>query len=242
MWATCVSPHLFTINGMLDIYQSKINKDENSNKRSMANMIFKRLIDQFNQTSLESINTSSKMKILSLLKQEPGTEKYLTEVSNMKHRRAMSKLRLSSHSLEIEKGRYNKTDPEERFCPYCQARGRKVVENEAHFLVSCPMSKELRDTFLPPEIIHNNLLEEEEKLVQTLTCTDMTNTAKFIYLAFEHREISLDVLNTIQDIIGNVEKVSLKNPVHIDSPKSFKVKHVSENGLRLLLSRIVSSP
>jgi hypothetical protein len=47
----------------------------------------------------------------------------------------LSKIRLSTHSLAIETGRYNKpfTPAEERYCKYCLNQ----VENEKHFLLYC---------------------------------------------------------------------------------------------------------
>ena len=175
-WANNVQ-QLFSINGMLQTYLSKINDGEEMRNKSMANMIFRRLTDQFNQTSFGVINSSSKMKMLSILKQEPGRETYLNEVTNSKHRIAMTKLRLSGHSLEIETGRYNNTERENRLCSYCQTMGNKTIEDEMHFLVSCPMYKELRDNFLPPQIIQNNALNEEEKFIQIMTKSDTKTTA-----------------------------------------------------------------
>ena len=55
-------------------------------------------------------------------------------ISNPKHRIAVSKLRASSHNLEIERGRYTRpiTNLEERLCPVCH-----VVDNEIHFVTRC---------------------------------------------------------------------------------------------------------
>ena len=127
-------------------------------------------MDQFHQTSLEAIKTSSKMKTLSLLKVEPGRESYLTEVTNPRHRRALSKLRLSSHTLEVERGRWYTTESskKERFCTFCKQKGLEKVEDEQHFLLKCPMSKELRDEFLPKEILNNRHLSDDEKFTQIL--------------------------------------------------------------------------
>ena len=92
-------------------------------------MLFKRLIDQFNQTSVESLKTTSKMKTLSLLKDKPGVAAYIHEVANPKHRRAMSKFRLSGHALDIERGRYSNIVVEERFCTYCKSMGTTAIED-----------------------------------------------------------------------------------------------------------------
>ena len=107
---------IFCTNGLLQAYLSKLNESEDTKKGPINNMLHQRLCDQFNQTSLETVKTSSKMKTLNLLKQEHGRESYLDEIPNSKHRNAMTKLRLSAHSLAIETGRYNQTKPEDRIC------------------------------------------------------------------------------------------------------------------------------
>jgi hypothetical protein len=42
-----------------------------------------------------------------------------------------AQFRISDHSLEIEKGRYNKTPCEERLC-----KNSGIIEDEAHFYVA----------------------------------------------------------------------------------------------------------
>ena len=129
----------------------------------------------------------------------------------------MSKLRLSGHSLEIERGRYKNsrgevTPREERFCKYCKVMGTLSVEDEKHFLLKCPMSKELRDNYLPQDILQNILLREEDKMTQILTDSDMNQIAKFIHLAFEQRDLNLEVLSTLQDVTESVHKNMLFQP------------------------------
>ena len=41
-------------------------------------------------------------------------EQYLTEISKLKHRQAVTKLRISAHRLPIESGRYNDIPFDER--------------------------------------------------------------------------------------------------------------------------------
>ena len=76
-----------------------------------------------------------------LYKSQNVSEKYLDLISNPKNRIAISKLRTSSHNLEIERGRYTrpKVNPENRLCPLCY-----VVDNEIHFVVRCRINETLR--------------------------------------------------------------------------------------------------
>jgi len=62
--------------------------------------------------------------------------------------------------LEIERGRYHRPKPlpaDQRFCPSCQQLGRKLVEDEVHFLMCCRAYAEERlklfdvvADFIPP--------------------------------------------------------------------------------------------
>ena len=64
------------------------------------------------------------------------------QVTNIRHRTTMTKLRLSNHRLAIETGRYLRPykKPNERICPLC----KKEAEVEKHFLISCSVYQEKR--------------------------------------------------------------------------------------------------
>ena len=56
----------------------------------------------------------------------------------------MSRFRLGSHHLEIENGRYNNIQRSERNCKLCT---QNLVESEYHFLLCCPLYRELRTKY-----------------------------------------------------------------------------------------------
>ena len=62
-------------------------------------------------------------------------------------------MRISAHKLEIETGRYTKTTREERLCKLCSLE----VEDELHFIMSCPKLSKRRTTF--DKIIINTISE-----------------------------------------------------------------------------------
>ena len=51
-------------------------------------------------------------------------------------RKSLTRLRISAHTLEIERGRYKKLKREERLCKTCLK-----IENEPHFLLDCNLFK-----------------------------------------------------------------------------------------------------
>ena len=72
-----------------------------------------------------------------------------------------------------------------------------------------------------------------------MTTSDLKNTAKFIFLSFEHRDVTLDVLNTLQETVSNVENLLAANRENRESLLSlYKIKHVSNDGLKITLSKV----
>ena len=69
-------------------------------------------------------------------------EKYLSCIRSFKYRKALSKIRLSSHALRIEVGRYNHELVEERICEFCDSG---PIESEEHFLLHCPLYRDERN-------------------------------------------------------------------------------------------------
>ena len=132
-WASEVR-EILASNGMLETYLLKVEGSlEDTEPNYIEKTLMQRMTDQYNQTSFGTINSSRKLKTLRRLKSTPGRETYLREVEISKHRVAMSRLRLCSHSLESERGRYDETDAEKRHCQYCKAHGKEEVEDEAYW-------------------------------------------------------------------------------------------------------------
>jgi hypothetical protein len=69
-------------------------------------------------------------------------EAYLSCVHNTKHRTCITRFRISSHDLAIERGRYVHIDRNSRFCKSCNVN---VIENEYNFLLVCPAYSDLRN-------------------------------------------------------------------------------------------------
>ena len=107
-------------------------------------------------------------------------QEYLTDVTNVEHRVAMTKLKLSNHKLVIEVGRHDNIDINNRLCPSCS-----VIESESHFLSSCSLYSDLRKHLLSM-IINNYSIGENLEIVFNNRVWSK-NLAKYIKSAFEVR-------------------------------------------------------
>ena len=114
---------------------------------------------------------------------------YLKQISNARCRNALTKLRVSSHSLSIERGRHLGTAIQERLCTVCNA-----IEDEKHFLFECCINEELRFIFssrvnqLYPQYQY---LDSDQKLVFLFKIGNeqlITWVGKFVYSSFCLRE------------------------------------------------------
>ena len=83
-------------------------------------------------------------------------ESYLIQVTNTSHTRALTKLRLSDHKLEIESGRYirPKINRENRTCKLCSKPDRQApVEDKFCFITKC-------DNFMQMKNLRNEFFNE----------------------------------------------------------------------------------
>lgn len=120
---------------------------------------------------------SSKLQFYKGVSHDYSLQPYL--LLTQEHRQAMSKLRISAHDLEIEKGRYTGTPREERLCRNCG-----VVEDELHFLDSCTMYAHLRQQLLP----NTSTGSDEIRVSSLFTDSDIQRQlAKYVYDCFQLR-------------------------------------------------------
>ena len=127
-----------------------------------------------------------KMRTYIKFKQDLRMETYLLEIRDFKLRRNLSKLRLSSHKLEIETGRYNNITIEQRICRNCD---KNCVEDEEHALIHCPSYSSTRARFFMEvkriDCLHTlNFIDlMKSKNIDILFCL-----AKFISKIFAERK------------------------------------------------------
>ena len=128
---------------------------------------FEKLKENFYQESFEEISSEhSKLRTYAKLKTEIGMEKYLCIIENVWDRTALTKIRLSNHTLMIEKGRHQGLSENQRLCPFCNNK----VETEQHFIMECK-------TF---EIFRQKLFEDITEINFRFGLLD--DTEKFVFL------------------------------------------------------------
>lgn len=103
------------------------------------------IIENYKQTWYSKINNSPRLQCYSLIKHDFILEPYTDFIKEKKYRIALTQLRLSSHKLEIERGRYNNTERNERLCKQCHMN---VIESEYHLILVCPKYRYLRSKYL----------------------------------------------------------------------------------------------
>ena len=100
-----------------------------------------------------ALTTSKKLTFYRQHKEEFGTEAYL-DLKDYRHRKSLSRIRLSAHFLAIETGRYTPSDGVyARRCQFCSSNVEDlqhlpffspVIEDEWHFLTCCPYYHDIR--------------------------------------------------------------------------------------------------
>ena len=133
---------------------------------------------------------STRMRTYASFKKDFIGERYLDLTPAVKHRIALTKLRTSSHNLEIERGRYRRprVSPEQRLCSTCH-----VIDDEIHFVIKCRINAcERKSFFQKMSVVDPNFtaLDDKNKFVYLMQSQDQRTLkwlAKFLYNSFNIR-------------------------------------------------------
>ena len=90
-----------------------------------------------------NFHTLQKDRLTPLAKMKTGKyeiEKYLS-LKSFENRRALSKLRIRSHNLLVETGKWYNIEMNQRICKQCD---QYKIEDEFHLIFECPKYSELR--------------------------------------------------------------------------------------------------
>lgn len=148
------------------------------------NLIKQRIFDSFYQSWYANINNSNRLLTYSRYKHEFKFENYLDFILEKKYKIALTQFRLSSHDLEIERGRYVNIPRNERTCKYCNL---DMVENEYHFLLVCPFYRDLRRKYFKTYYCQWPTINKFDDLMSKKSKPVLLNLSKFLYFAMKLR-------------------------------------------------------
>ena len=160
------------------------------NPNTFCNAFKQRLIDNFTQTWRTDVENNQKLTLYKHFKCNFEYERYMYMIQHKKYRNALAQLRLASHGLHIETGRYgrNRLERNERLCHLCSDGD---IEDEYHFVFICSIYKDLRVKYFTAYYRRNpsvakfiDLMNSDNpKTIQRLSC--------YVYHAFELRKTRL---------------------------------------------------
>ena len=116
----------------------------NAVSKNVIFLINQRLLDIAKQEFDAVLSVSSKCYFYQYIVTNGCLQEYLCKPIPELNNKCITKIRLSSHKLAIEQGRYNKANRNRRTCKLCI----NEIEDEMHFILSCPSYVNLRKQFI----------------------------------------------------------------------------------------------
>lgn len=105
-------------------------------------------------------------------------QEYLTKPIPTVYVQFISKYRLSSHQLEIERGRFYNINRKERVCNLCSL---SQIEDEFHFILICPFYKEIRKLYVKKYYYEKPSVFKLIQLLSTKNIKELCNLGKYLY-------------------------------------------------------------
>ena len=141
----------------------------------------------FTQQWRKDIESSSKLRTYALVKKYFCVEPYILHIRGNHLITAMARYRMSSHDLNIERGRFNNpiTPKNQRICTRCQLN---EIDDEIHLLLHCCAMKNEREILYDSVAAIINIQPTNEMFLGIMTSRDITvvkSLAQFIYGCFK---------------------------------------------------------
>ena len=149
--------------------------------------VFKqRLLDEYVQEWRASLNTNDVLILYRSVKDNFEMEPYLENIISRNLRIALTKLRISAHSLRIQTGRYSRdrVDRNLRYCLICNAN---EIEDEFHFILMCPAYENLRKIHIKRYYRNRPNMHKFVQLLRCDTNKEIHMLCKYINEAFKLR-------------------------------------------------------
>jgi len=152
-------------------------------KEVFLSLFKQRIKDCFYQDMNSRLTESSRALFYRHLNINNDLKMYLTSISNENHRIALSKLRVSSHRLIIESGRWHKpiaTPYNERKCTHCQK-----IDDEYHFILECSLLNDLRKKYIDKKYWLRPNMQKCIALINSQNALTLRKLASFTFLGFK---------------------------------------------------------
>ena len=146
-------------------------------------LIKQRLFDCQKQEFDGMLSTSSKCSSYQYMVHNLCLQYYLGKPIPDVYKKCITKLRLSSHNLAIECGRFSAISRNNRLCVYC----KNDIEDEMHFVLKCPMYQGFRSYFIKPYYWKKPSMFKYVQLMSSCNMKELCNLGKFIFRAMKLR-------------------------------------------------------
>ena len=147
-------------------------------------LVKQRIHDQFLQNWRGRLDNSSRAIFYSRIANF-RFQPYIDTLNIRKIRNSLARLRLSSHRLCIETGRWNKpvsTPLSDRKCTFCN-----TLEDEYHFVMVCCLFTDLRKQYLPHYFWRRPNMYKFTELINSENVTLISKLGTFVHKAFSTR-------------------------------------------------------
>mgnify|MGYP000049943289 CR=1 FL=1 len=149
-----------------------------------VDLVVQHIYDQYIQCWFHTILNATKLDTYCLFKTNFVFEPYIDLIDNRLHRIAFTRIRLSSHRLAIEEGRFRNIERNNRICRCCTMN---VIENEYHFVLVCPFYRSIRSELLPRYFCSWPTIYKFKTLFQSRQAGLIKKLATFVYLSYLKR-------------------------------------------------------
>ena len=179
------------IHNYIDVQKQSHNKTiQNNIMPTIKNNLQKvksQISNHLKRHQLELIRSNKKLCFYSIFKTDISKFDYLEQIKNLKHRRAVAKLRSGNHSLRIESGRHcvPKLLESLRICQHCRSN---QIENENHFLFHCDRYNTIRQQITDDIVLKYpsfDLLNDTDKTIFLFNNVDSFICKKLGYFVYE---------------------------------------------------------
>ena len=164
--------HLLETSGFAHvwIYPESVNSD------LFLPIFLLRLKDMYISNWRSDLEASTSLLLFKELKINFEISDYLLCLRNVKNRIVLSRLRLSSHKLAIEKGRHLNVERNQRKCIYCDLN---EIEDEFHFILMCPKYVDLRNKYINKYYTNRPNMFKFINLLNSVNIKTLNNLANF---------------------------------------------------------------